>query len=170
MYTVSHVFDPNSTFTLHKRFHPISIQILTQFDRFVLGTHFRLTCVYFRVILLTGSRSQNKGLPMTKVMMPHFTIFEKWQAKSFLNIRVKNNIASEILQIVVSELWLWKVELWLWKVNHYFAFVAPFFVNCISEQDLDEMNVELIRNTLYKVTLSNSLLILLEWQAVPFTR
>jgi hypothetical protein len=87
-----------------------------------------------------------------------------------LNIRVKNNIASEILQIVVSELWLWKVELWLWKVNNYFAFVAPFFVNCISEQDLDEMNVELIRNTLYKVTLSNYLLILLEWQAVPCTR
>ncbi|CAB4032381.1 ATP synthase, partial, partial [Paramuricea clavata] len=28
--------------------------------------------------------------------------------------------------------------------------LAPFFVNCISEQDLDEMNVELIRNTLYK--------------------
>jgi hypothetical protein len=41
---------------------------------------------------------------MTKVMMPHFTIFEKWQAKSFLNIQVKNNIAGEILQIVVSEL------------------------------------------------------------------
>ena len=49
------------------------------------------------------------------------------------------------------------------ELNRYpFAFVAPFFVNCISEQDLDEMNVELIRNTLYKVTLSNSLLILLE--------
>ncbi|KAK2559571.1 V-type proton ATPase subunit d 1 [Acropora cervicornis] len=28
--------------------------------------------------------------------------------------------------------------------------LAPFFVECISEQDLDEMNIEIIRNTLYK--------------------
>ena len=32
-----------------------------------------------------------------------------------------------------------------------FTFTAPFFVDCISEQDLDEMNIEIIRNTLYKV-------------------
>lgn len=30
---------------------------------------------------------------------------------------------------------------------------APFFVDCISEQDLDEMNIEIIRNTLYKAYL-----------------
>lgn len=30
---------------------------------------------------------------------------------------------------------------------------APFFQDCISEADLDEMNVELIRNTLYKAYL-----------------
>lgn len=28
---------------------------------------------------------------------------------------------------------------------------AAFFQDCISEQDLDEMNIEIIRNTLYKV-------------------
>jgi V-type H+-transporting ATPase subunit d len=28
--------------------------------------------------------------------------------------------------------------------------LAPFFVDCISEQDLDEMNIEMIRNTLYR--------------------
>eukprot|EP00047_Mylnosiga_fluctuans_P001497 m.220608 g.220608 ORF g.220608 m.220608 type:complete len:347 (-) comp10416_c0_seq1:52-1092(-) len=28
--------------------------------------------------------------------------------------------------------------------------LAPFFLNCISEQDLDELNIEVIRNTLYK--------------------
>uniref|UniRef100_T1IQ51 V-type proton ATPase subunit n=1 Tax=Strigamia maritima TaxID=126957 RepID=T1IQ51_STRMM len=28
--------------------------------------------------------------------------------------------------------------------------LAPFFVDCISEQDLDETNIEIIRNTLYK--------------------
>eukprot|EP01136_Pigoraptor_vietnamica_P031475 Opistho-1_new@92088 len=28
--------------------------------------------------------------------------------------------------------------------------LAPYFLNCISEQDLDEMHVEIIRNTLYK--------------------
>ena len=27
---------------------------------------------------------------------------------------------------------------------------APFFESCINEQDLDEMNIEIIRNTLYK--------------------
>jgi len=31
--------------------------------------------------------------------------------------------------------------------------LAPFFQDCISEADLDEMNVELIRNTLYKAYL-----------------
>ena len=30
---------------------------------------------------------------------------------------------------------------------------APFFQECISEQDLDEMNIEIIRNTLYKAYL-----------------
>lgn len=29
-------------------------------------------------------------------------------------------------------------------------------MECISEQDLDEMNIEIIRNTLYKVALSNN--------------
>ena len=29
-------------------------------------------------------------------------------------------------------------------------FPAPFFESCINEQDLDEMNIEIIRNTLYK--------------------
>jgi V-type H+-transporting ATPase subunit d len=29
--------------------------------------------------------------------------------------------------------------------------LAPFFADCISEQDLDEMNIEIIRNKLYKV-------------------
>lgn len=28
--------------------------------------------------------------------------------------------------------------------------LAPFFLSCISEQDLDELNIEIIRNTLYK--------------------
>ena len=28
--------------------------------------------------------------------------------------------------------------------------LAPFFEQCINEQDLDEMNIEIIRNTLYK--------------------
>lgn len=31
-----------------------------------------------------------------------------------------------------------------------FSFTAPFFEQCINEQDLDEMNIEIIRNTLYK--------------------
>lgn len=33
--------------------------------------------------------------------------------------------------------------------------LAPYFVDCISEQDLDEMNVEIIRNTLYKAYLED---------------
>ena len=30
-------------------------------------------------------------------------------------------------------------------------FIAPYFTECISEQDLNEMNIEIIRNTLYRV-------------------
>lgn len=30
--------------------------------------------------------------------------------------------------------------------------LAPYFIDCISEQDLDELNIEIIRNTLYKVS------------------
>lgn len=33
--------------------------------------------------------------------------------------------------------------------------LAPFFVDCLSEQDMDEMNIELIRNTLYKAYLES---------------
>ncbi|CAN0068334.1 V-type proton ATPase subunit d 1 [Petromyzon marinus] len=33
--------------------------------------------------------------------------------------------------------------------------LAPFFQDCISEQDLDEMNIEIIRNTLYKAYLES---------------
>ena len=33
--------------------------------------------------------------------------------------------------------------------------LAPFFVDCISEQDLDEMNIEIIRNTLFKAYLES---------------
>jgi V-type H+-transporting ATPase subunit d len=29
---------------------------------------------------------------------------------------------------------------------------APYFIDCISEHDLDELNVEIIRSTLYKVS------------------
>ncbi|KAH9415144.1 V-type proton ATPase subunit VhaAC39-1 [Dermatophagoides pteronyssinus] len=33
--------------------------------------------------------------------------------------------------------------------------LAPYFVNCIGEQDLDEMNVEIIRNTVFKAYLES---------------
>ncbi|XP_055347091.1 V-type proton ATPase subunit d-like [Paramacrobiotus metropolitanus] len=33
--------------------------------------------------------------------------------------------------------------------------LAPFFADCISEQDLDEMNIEIIRNKLYKAYLES---------------
>ncbi|KAH3692554.1 V-type proton ATPase subunit d-like [Dreissena polymorpha] len=33
--------------------------------------------------------------------------------------------------------------------------LAPYFMDCISEQDLDEMNIEIIRNTLYKAYLED---------------
>jgi len=34
---------------------------------------------------------------------------------------------------------------------------ASYFLECISEQDLDEMNIEIIRNTLYKVRIGAQL-------------
>ena len=36
-----------------------------------------------------------------------------------------------------------------------FTLSAPFFVDCISKQHLDEMNIEINRNTLYKAYLEN---------------
>eukprot|EP00124_Ichthyophonus_hoferi_P000755 Ihof_evm15s30 gene=Ihof_evmTU15s30 len=33
--------------------------------------------------------------------------------------------------------------------------LAPYFSNCVSEQDLDEMNIEIIRNTLHKAYLED---------------
>ena len=45
----------------------------------------------------------------------------------------------------------WFLELKiLWGI---ILFLAPFFVDCIGEQDLNEMNIEIIRNTLYKAYL-----------------
>ena len=31
------------------------------------------------------------------------------------------------------------------------SLLAPFFQSCVTEQDLDELNIEIIRSTLYKV-------------------
>ena len=41
--------------------------------------------------------------------------------------------------------------------NYIFTlfFSAAYFSDCISEQDLDEMNIEIIRNTLYKAYLED---------------
>ena len=36
-------------------------------------------------------------------------------------------------------------------------FLAPYFLDCISEHDLDELNVEIIRSTLYKVNEGNEI-------------
>lgn len=33
--------------------------------------------------------------------------------------------------------------------------LAPYFANCLSAQDLDELNIEIIRNTLYKAYLED---------------
>jgi len=35
------------------------------------------------------------------------------------------------------------------------CFPAPYFQTCISKTDLDELNIELIRNALYKVGVSD---------------
>lgn len=36
-----------------------------------------------------------------------------------------------------------------------FLFKAPYFANCLSAHDLDELNIEIIRNTLYKAYLED---------------
>jgi V-type H+-transporting ATPase subunit d len=33
--------------------------------------------------------------------------------------------------------------------------IAPYFANCLSAHDLDELNIEIIRNTLYKAYLED---------------
>ena len=41
-------------------------------------------------------------------------------------------------------------------VNHVLLLphllVGPYFKHCVTETDLDEVNIEVIRNTLYKVS------------------
>jgi V-type H+-transporting ATPase subunit d len=34
-------------------------------------------------------------------------------------------------------------------------YIAPYFEKCLSAHDLDEMNIEIIRNTLYKAYLED---------------
>ena len=43
------------------------------------------------------------------------------------------------------------------SVNYvvFFLNLAPYFLDCISEHDLDELNVEIIRSTLYKAYLED---------------
>ena len=36
-----------------------------------------------------------------------------------------------------------------------FLFSAPYFIDCITENDLDEVNIEIMRNTLYKAYLED---------------
>lgn len=43
-------------------------------------------------------------------------------------------------------------QIYVTTIEISFSFSAAFFQDCISEQDLDEMNIEIIRNTLYKVS------------------
>ena len=40
-------------------------------------------------------------------------------------------------------------------VTKYQTHIAPYFANCLSAQDLDELNIEIIRNTLYKAYLED---------------
>ena len=35
------------------------------------------------------------------------------------------------------------------------VFVAPYFVDCVTKHDLDELNIEIIRNTLYRAYLED---------------
>jgi V-type H+-transporting ATPase subunit d len=37
----------------------------------------------------------------------------------------------------------------------FYMFLAPYFANCLSAHDLDELNIEIIRNTLYKAYLED---------------
>jgi V-type H+-transporting ATPase subunit d len=46
------------------------------------------------------------------------------------------------------------LRLHFFKLN-YFVYQAPYFMDCISEHDLDELNIEIMRNTLYKAYLED---------------
>lgn len=41
-------------------------------------------------------------------------------------------------------------EIAVWLLTNEHIPIAPYFANCLSAQDLDELNIEIIRNTLYK--------------------
>lgn len=50
----------------------------------------------------------------------------------------------------------------------YLHSVAPYFKNCISETDLNELNIEIIRNTLYKVHEYVYIYLLMKWYTITF--
>lgn len=56
-----------------------------------------------------------------------------------------------IIAFTITANWVWKSAL----THLFFLYPADFFGECISEQDLDEMNIEIIRNTLYKAYLES---------------
>lgn len=51
--------------------------------------------------------------------------------------------------IYLSKLFNKEIQAFSMRLNNFF-FVARFFKDCISEEDFNELNIEVIRNTLYK--------------------
>lgn len=68
-----------------------------------------------------------------------------------------NALENELIQIIM----IYTLSTNKWEVleNTFlkcavFVLAAGYFTDCISEQDLDEMNIEIIRNMLYRVCIS----------------
>jgi len=83
------------------------------------------------VLLITGTLHERDTMELLEKCHP-FGMFE-----SMATLTVAHNV-SELYNSVLVDTPL-----------------APYFQNCLSEEDLDEMNIELIRNTLYKAYLED---------------
>lgn len=58
-----------------------------------------------------------------------------------------------VLNIFYFDIYIIIVIIIILKFN--ITLIAPYFENCISADDLDELNIEIIRNALYKAYLED---------------
>ena len=103
------------------------------------------------VLLITGTLHQRSISELIPKCHP-LGSFEQMEA-----IHIASN-AAELYNAVLVDTPLGNIKFWYEEDNIlilFWIFLAPYFIDCISEQDLDEMNIEIIRNTLYKVSLND---------------
>ena len=101
------------------------------------------------MLLITGTLHQRQISELRSKFHP-FGRFEELES---------SNIAStpaDLYNAILVDTPLGKYTLIL-KINRVLlsTLIAPYFKECVSEQDLDELHIEIIRNTLFKTYLED---------------